>query len=225
MGISMRSPRWSAAAGACVVATALSACGSAPLGTLEPAGPYSADEVSALAPLFREGAVPLVVIGSTVYVPSAECAGPSERLLGGADQGRALDGADENRRVSGDGENRSTAGADEQRRVAGEDEQRRTAGAGETRRVDGEGEARRAGGAAEDRSLDGDGEQRTTGGAGEDRQMAGGGEERGLGGATQALRCRREGDSAFYILNHERLQPKVYLGERLEDVREGYVRY
>lgn len=202
--------------GAALVAVTCAAGACAHKGTapLIPLAPY--DSPSVLGPLYEQYQRPLVVIGSTVYLPHPICLDPGGRGLGGDNEGRGLGGDDEGRGLGGD---------EEGRRLGGDEEGRRLGGAEEGRRLGGDEEGRGLGGDDERRGVGGDDEGRGLGGDAAGRRLGGDTEGRGLGAGAQTLECRNGGASAFRILRHQRLDPRVFKGDSLTAVPSGYIEF
>lgn len=174
----------------------LGGCSAGTLGSLVPLGPFTGTD--ALVPHYREHMVPLVLIGETVYLPPETCVGPIERHLGTSEEERPLVSDRETRVVTGVGEDRRLDGASEERELAGADE---------------------------DRSLGAQDESRELAGEDESRGLAREEEDRRLGGNIERVECRRLGENAFQILQAERLQPRIYLGQGLVPVPDGSVTF
>lgn len=199
------------------------ACSAGPLGTLDPLVPFTGTED--LAQHYREHMVPLVVIGETVYLPSETCVGLMQRHLGTAQEERSLASDQETRIVSQVGEDRRLDTAAEERELAGENEDRSLGSQDESRELAGEEESRELAGEDEDRNLDSRDESRRLAGEDERRGLEGDDENRLLGGEVQRLECRRLGDGEFQILQAQRLQPSIYMGQRLVPVPDGSVTF
>lgn len=169
--------------------------------------------------------MPLVVIGETVYLPSEACVGLMQRHLGTAQEERSLASDQETRVVSQVSEDRRLDTAAEERELAGENEDRNIGSQDESRELAGEDESRELAGENEDRNLDSQDESRELDGADERRGLAGGDENRRLEGEVQRLECRRLGDGEFQILQAQRLQPRIYMGQSLLPAGDGSVTF
>jgi hypothetical protein len=137
-----------------------------------------------LEAIYRRQGVPLLLIGSSVYVPPCACLDqPCVPRFGGVAEARAIGQTSEGRALGQSAEGRDLGQAAEARRAGG------TA------------EARESGTAAENRAAGALGESRAAGVAGETRRAGAEGEQRVGGAESVPLTCRHLGSGRFEVFS------------------------
>ncbi len=192
-------------------------CGSAPRVDLVRVA--SAEPPPDLQAMYRDRGVPLLLIGTSVYVPPCACmSDPCGRNFGGSSEAREVGGSGEKRDVGGAGESRETGSAGESRQGGGAGEKRDVGGEGENRQTGGAGENRVEESAKENRESGGASEKREAGGASEQRLLQASGEQRQVGGLTSGLRCQKSGSGRFKVITASDAKIRVFDGSSLHDL-------